>query len=418
MLLTQEKSGRLRSFLFHPPIWLTLMACAGILALRKPDAFYNPQFWGEDGPNFYKDALLMGPKAFFEVYASYLHTVARCVGALATWFDPKWAPTVFVGSALAFTLYAAARTQSARCPLPRHAGCALAVVLVPDAFEVLLNITNLQWINFGSLLLILISADAKRWWQHLHDGVMVLLFGLSGPFSIIVAPLFLWRAWQRRTAASLIVSGLALVAAGVQAWTVWHYPPGTQDSPVALEALLAVPGMRITGSLLLGTLVPQDFSRGVEIVLGLVALAAVTTLAQRKGAFRLERIWLGLAFAGLLASTLFRCRYVLPDLCHAVFGSRYFFPLQLITVWLILAAAADERRWVARTGGALALWCLLINTPRLREGAYDDLQWKNYAAHIREGRAIVVPVNPRPWEIVLPERKAPSGAGNHSGGGR
>ncbi|MES2697221.1 MAG: hypothetical protein V4773_27395 [Verrucomicrobiota bacterium] len=350
---------------------------------------------------------MLGGSALTAPYASYLHTLPRFVAALATWADPRWAPAIFAAIAFLFTLYCAALTQSARCPLPRHPAFALAVVLVPDASEVLLNITNLQWINFASFVLILISADGRRWWQQVHDCLLAALIGLSGPFSILIAPLFIWRALQRRTWASSVLCAVVVIAAGIQAWTVLRNPTVAQATPIALVGLLAVPGMRIAGSLLWGYFVPDDFPRWIEVILGIASLALVAALALRKGPLRTERIGLAFAFAGLLASSLYRCRYVLPDLCHASFGSRYFFPLQLFALWLILVAAADPRRSVARLCAGLIIWIGLINLPRLKEPAYVDLHWEDYAQRIRRGMPGTIPVNPQPWKIVLPARDVP-----------
>ena len=51
------------------------------------------------------------------------------------------------------TLYVAGRTLSRRCPLPRLGGaCALAVVLVPDTYEVFMNVVNLQWVVAAGLV--------------------------------------------------------------------------------------------------------------------------------------------------------------------------------------------------------------------------------------------------------------------------
>jgi hypothetical protein len=382
-----------------------LLACAAILFARKPDMFLNPQFWAEDGW-FYWWGRLYGLGTLTTPYAGYLHTVPRLVAKLATLFDPLWAPAVFVWSALAFTLYVAARTQSARCPLPRHIACALAVVLVPDAFEILLNLVNLQWVLAGGLLLLLISADAHNSRQHLHDAIAAVLFGLTGPFSIMLAPLFAWRAWMRRTAPSVMLAAIVIACGTVQLTEVLRDTTVNPSGTVAPDAILAVPGMRITASLLAGTFVPLDYPRLIENALGLLALAAVALLAFRGESLRAERRWLAAAFALLLAGSLYRVRFALPDLCHSGFGSRYFFPLQLIVLWLVLTATIDARRWVARSAWLVAVWALAINLPRLREHPLADFHWADYAAKIRAGEAVEAPINPGPpWIIPFPAAK-------------
>jgi hypothetical protein len=390
--------------LARPPLWATLIACAAVLLARKPDMLFNPQFWAEDGW-FYRSARIDGLGALTMTSAGYLHSVPRLIAMLAALFDPRFAPAVFVWSALVFTLYVAARTQSARCPLPRHVACALAVVLVPDAFEVLLNVVNLQWVLAGGVLLLLISADGRSARQHAHDGIAAVLLGLTGPFSLVFAPLFAWRAWTRRTTASIVLAAIVGVCGLVQWIEVLHDDVVHYVGTFAPDALLAVPGMRITASLLVGTFVPLDYPRLVESVLGLVALAAVAALAQCGENHRAERRWIAAAFVLLLASSLYRVRVVLPELCHFFYGQRYFYPLQLIVLWLLLAATADPRRWVSRTAWGVLLWALVLNVPRLREPPFADLRWPVYAAKIRAGEAIDVPINPRPaWVIPFPAR--------------
>ncbi len=172
--------------------------------------------------------------------------------------------------------------------------------------------------------------------------------------------------------------------------------------------LLAVPGMRIAGSLLAGYRVPPDYSLPVETALGVAVLVAVAFLALRRGAARTERIWLGIAFFLVLASALYRCRLVLPDLCHAVYGNRYFYLPQLIVLWLLLSLAVEGRRWSSRAAAVLLVWMLAINVPRLREPGLPDLHWENSAPKIRAGEAVAIPINPggiEPWIVRLPERK-------------
>lgn len=111
------------------------------------------------------------------------------------------------------------------------------------------------------------------------------------------------------------------------------------------------------------------------------------------------------AFIALLAVSLYRCRYVLPSLCTNMFGARYFFPLQLIALWLLLAATKDSRVRVARGSAMLAVWILAINLSRLREPALTNLQWPVYAEKLRSGEAVTVPINPVPWTFDVPAQR-------------
>ncbi|HLN80902.1 MAG TPA: hypothetical protein VK392_06895, partial [Thermoanaerobaculia bacterium] len=244
--------ARLRSTLARPPLWVTLLICAAILAARRPAQIRNPQFWAEDGKIFFAQAYTYGAGALVRTFAGFLHTVNRIVNAVAQWADPAWAPAIFVAAAFVLTLYVAARTQSSRFPLRPHVGYALAVVLVPDTFEILLFLVNVDRILAAALLLVLVSRDARRWWQHAHDVAAVSVLGLTGPYSVFFAPLFLWRALQRRTRASVVLAILATGCGLTQGVLIGLHQAGKlQDGGFAAMGagevvpakLLAVPGM-------------------------------------------------------------------------------------------------------------------------------------------------------------------------------
>jgi hypothetical protein len=419
-LLTDSPPRRLRRLnaaIVHPPLPVTLIACALILAVRRPAQIRNPQFWAEDGKVFYTEAYTLGARAFVRSFGGYLHTLQRIVAAASQWADPAWAPAIFVAATFLLTVYVAARTQSARFPLRPHIGYALAVVLVPDTFEVLLFLGNVHFVTAAGLVLVLISRDARRWWQHGHDAAAVLLLGLTGPYSVLFAPLFVWRTLRRRTRPSLVLAILVTGCALTQGILIALHEKGRlgDEGPVAMgygdfapRKLLAVPGMRIAGSLLAGSRVPSDYPLLVETALGIGVLVAVALLALRKGSARTERVWLAMAFLLVLGGTLYRCRFVLPDLCHAVYGNRYFYLPQLIVLWLLIDLALERRRGLSRGAAVLLLWMLVANIPRLREPGLPDMRWADYAARIRAGEAVEIPTNPggvEPWIMRLPARK-------------
>jgi hypothetical protein len=395
-----------RRVLEDPPLWAVVVTCAVVLGLRRAEAWSNPQFWAEDSV-FYQKAMTEGARSFLDPMGGYLHTVLRSVALLAAHVDPLLAPAVFVGAATLATLYVCALALSARSPLPRFAGlCALAVVLVPETHEVLLNLVNLQWILGSGLILILLSIDPARPRQWAHDVVTVAAFGLTGPFCIILAPLFLLRAALRRSKASLVLAGVTLACALFQAWMLHATASAAPDpSPgtVPYRLILPIIGRRIGGSLLVGSLLGQDTDQVIGTLVGLLTLAGVAYLALRPGMYRMARIGLGLAFFFVLAGTLYRASngyflFFTPET-----RARYVYIPQLLALWLLIASAVQSGR-VARTCAYLCVWALLVNLPRLREPAYPDLHWADYAGRIRAGEAVTVPVNPRGFTVELPAR--------------
>jgi hypothetical protein len=395
--------GWIARTLADPPGLAVLSLCAVILGLRRAGAVTHPQFWAEDA-YFFQRAYVSGWSAFTVPFAGYLHTVLRAVAQLAVLIDPAHGPGLFVACSGAVTLYVAGRTLSARCPLPRLGGaCALAVVLVPDTYEVYLTVVNLQWIVAAGLVLLLVSRDPADGWAWAHDLAAAALMGLTGPFCIVLLPLFAWRAWSRRTRASVVLALLMAACALVQGFCVLHEPPLGAPVPIAYSLLLPAVGRRIGGSLLVGSLMAPQTDLYIGAAIGLATLAAVAFLALRDGARRPERQLLGLAFFLLLGAALFRTRHNFEWYFLTLANGRYVFIPQLIALWLLLAAAA-EKGALARVCAALAVWAVLVNLPRLRAPAYADLQWSRYEPAIRAGLPVTIPTNPPGWFMPLPAR--------------
>lgn len=392
--------------LADPPGAAVLAVCAAILGLRRAEAWSNPQFWAEDG-HFYERAYVIGWRAMALPYNGYLHTVPRLVAALAVGFDPALAPGIFVVCATLLTLYAASRALSRRCPLPRFAGCcALAVALVPNTGEVLLNIVNIQWVLAGALALLLISGDPKGPGQWAHDAVSAAAIGLTGPFCIILAPLFAWRAWDRGTRASALLCAVVVLCALVQGRLIGTLPSGVDGSPgdpVLAGLMLPAIAHSVGCSLLMGSLAPGALGQAAGTILGAATLLGAGWLASMKGALRRERAVLGLVFAAALAGSLYRTRHSMPQyfLPHSM--SRYVYLPQLVAIWLLLSCAARGGR-AGRVAAALAAAGFLANVPRYREPAYVDMHWGRYAPLIRAGEAVTVPINPPGWRMPLPAR--------------
>lgn len=391
----------------QPPRLLVLALCAAVLGMRRAQAWSIPQFWAEDG-HFYERAYSIGWRSLLVPYAGYFHAVPRLIGYVASLLDPAAAPAVFVGFATLATLYVASLALADRCPLPRFAGLfALSVVLVPDTYEVLLNVANLQWVLGAGLVLILVSRDPAGAGEWAHDVAASALIGLTGPFSIVLSPLFAWRAWRRRTRASLVLAIVVAACALVQGWLLHTLPSADRGSAGGhFESQLVLPAIarRIAGSLLLGPLLPGATAPAAGALIGAATLAAVAWLALRRGPMGAERRVIGLVFALILGSALYRTRWTLTEYFAPRSDSRYVYLPQLAAIWLLLLAAAGGGR-AAKAAGALAAWALLVNIPRYREPAYADMQWSLYVPAIRSGDGVSVPINPPGWRMALPARR-------------
>ena len=396
--------GRFARALAEPPAAAVLALCAVVLGLRRAQAWSHPQFWAED-VIFYQRALTLGGQSFLGTDGGYFHMVLRSVAALSTLFDPVRAPAVFVAAASLITLYVSSRALSPRCPLPRTAGlCALAVVLVPDTHEVLLNLVNLQWVLGAGLVLLLISGDPEGPAGWAHDLLAAAALGLTGPFCIFLLPAFALRALGRRSRARLVICAVVLACALIQGYLVYMEPASpfdTTGTPVSADLLLPSIGRRIGGSLMVGAFLAGDTDKVLGSVAGLLTLAGIAYLALGPGARRGERRMLGLVFAVVLAGALYRTRHSLFLFFVPHTRARYFYMPQLIAIWLLLSWATQRGR-AARVCTALALWALVVNLPRLREAPLRDMNWPAYAERIRAGEDVTSETNPPVWRTHFP----------------
>ena len=380
-----------------------LAAVAALLILRRPDAFLRPQFWAEDGM-FYVDALTRHAGSLSLPYAGYLHLAPRLAALVAAMADPLWAPAITTALAFGLTLTVFTRVMSGRVKLPGKPWLVLAVVLLPDPREVFFNITNLQWILALGLITLLVSDDAKRISAHTGDAAFILLCGLSGPFSLLFSPLFILRAWKRRSRAATVVALVVFITAAIQAgFLFWWAPVPADPTPAAFHWNLfpAVIGLRLGTLPFLGILSAHVSSPAVLGSAGFLALAGIALLLRPAAAPETDRGVLGFSLALTLIAALVRCRDVQPDLLVAENAQRYFFLPQVLLLWLLLTASP------ARKAGKIVIRILLLgfaltNLPGLRLPPFVDYHWSNYAREIRAGRACVFPVNPPGMTISCP----------------
>lgn len=405
-------------------LWPTLAAALLLLLLRKPDALLQPYFWAEDAAVFFRQQYLLGAAALWEPYAGYLHLVPRLLALAAELMGPPaWAPALYHAGAGLVTLGVVALVFDRRVDLPFKPLAALAIVAAPYvAGEILLNLTNVQWVTALGLLLLLMKtsvppASPEPRWRRGLDALLIVLFGLTGPFSVLMAPLFaLWVA-ARPSRDALWRLALLAGTAALQAAFILTAPAASGVTvastgvftPDAWALLGGVMGTRLFG----GAFVPA----GVAPMPGGLLLAASVTLwvllpwlagARRASVALVLCTGLLIGLAGV-----FKARGELAAMAQVEYGPRYFFVAHVGVVWALLAAADSPRlpRLPRRAVVALLLlaWVSTAASLRWQAPRLPDLHWPAQAQAI--GReAVSIPIHPQPWRLELPARPAPGPA--------
>jgi hypothetical protein len=385
------------------PSTVLLGLCAAILVARRPDALTHAQFWAEDGNIFFLQDRELGWRAVLEPYAGYLHLIPRLVAAAAGMLDPTHAPLIYALVAGAGTLHVCALPLLRALPSwGNWAGAAaLAVVLVPDAREVLWVLTNLQWVMAPGLMLLALGTPPAGTAGRVHDVLMTLLAGLTGPLVVVIAPLFCWRAWRSRTAHATVLAAVAVSAALLQGTLAAGHlqvrPQLWSDWPM----LGAAAGLRVWDALLLGGRLTQPGHLAIGWLLLLAGAAACLRGLRPATSGAAERAaLLGLA-AVMLGLGLLRCQEFAPLLFQPGNGSRYFFPSLVLLLWFGISVFAQSGPR-GRLGAAALVGAFSgSNLTRWREAPLPDLGWENVAAEIRAGRTVDAPLHPN-WRLRIP----------------
>ncbi len=373
----------------------SIAAVALILALRKPDSLQNPQFFAEDGTVFFIGARQLGLSAILTPYGGYLNLVPRLVAAGASFLDPLWIPASYNGVALCLDVAAVAILFSRRVRLPAKPALALAFALVPHTGEVFLSLTNVQWCLALALFLVLLMDDAATAGQKWFDRGALALCGLTGPFVCIFLPLFAFRAAVRRTAESVTIAALAVLAAAVQAGYLYGYRSHfIRQTPADPHGLMSSMAGRLYGTFWMGYGIPP-ISPGIRwIALGIAATALAAWASLRRGEWQAPRRMLALSWLCLVIPVAIKFRQDAAVIAPPADGDRYFVLPHVLLAWLLVIAAVQIRGWHRLLPCALLAASLTFNLRYLRAAPLPDFAWAKHVQPIRDGDEFEIPINP------------------------
>jgi hypothetical protein len=160
---------------------------------------------------------------------------------------------------------------------------ALAIVAVPHTGEVFLNPTNLQWITALGLILTWVKCDPETAAEWGADGVLLVLAGLTGPFSVLLAPLFTARALIPRTRASWQLVGMVAATTAVQCWFICHAPAFSDPRAWRWANLVGVLAVALPVALAGGEEWPVKPGYAWTAPLGLALMGGLIFLSCRRG---------------------------------------------------------------------------------------------------------------------------------------
>ncbi len=395
---------------------LSALIFAYAVLSRRPDAFFNPQFFAEDGNVWFAEAYNFGwLRALFITHTGYFQTLPRLGAALALTVPLAHAPLVMNVIGLVVQIAPAVYLLSARmsqwAPLRIRVLMAAAYVALPNTSELNVSITEAQWHLALLASLVVLSRAPESRLGMTFDLAVLALCGLTGPFCIVLFPCALMMWWKQRNRWRPIVVALLGSTALLQGISLLNSAVRTRAT-MPLGASLDLLCRILVSQIFLGPLFGMNSAlrRGDLYVYSLTALGLgllTYCCVRARWEWTLFIIFSALIFAGSMITP--QASYDQPQwvaLARA-WGTRYwFFPI-LAFVWTLLWYAGVGRNRLLKTFGTVALLIMCAHIPKeWRLKPYPDL---HFASQVRNkfdpapsGTVVSLPILPGDqWDVKL-----------------
>jgi len=379
-----------------------------LLVVRRPDVFATPQFWHEDAVVFLTQQRANGfLEALLTPYAGYLHAYPRLIATAADALPLLWTPTLhLVGACLAWLVSAlVVATSPVFVGTARRILAAVVLVAVPQGGEVFANLTNAQWPLAAALALLMVEPPGARrlTWQ----APFVVVAGLTGPFSLLIAPLCAWRTWRRRTLPApealllltALIQGAVLTLGGSRLASTADISIANVAAGLLLYVVPEFTGLKVDSlGLTAGAMI-----RACSTLLGLLLTLSLVRYITKTGPgpkslLALTGLILGAGIASGVAGGW------LPSAFGP--GQRYLYVPFVLYTWVWLAALPLLPRTLKLSGIGLLLIAALHSLWHFQAPRYAAAPWSEVVRRVEAGESIVFRVAPLGTEVVLHPRAA------------
>jgi hypothetical protein len=388
---------------------LVFLAAFVIVALRRPDAILNPQFYAEDGMQWYPDAYRFGLHSYLMPVAGYLHAFIRTVALFAVLVPFSLAPFVMNVCAIAVQIaplnfFLTSRFSRIKFRT-RLLGCAVYLA-IPNSWEINANLTNVQWhLALLACLVLLAQPTQEKLWR-IFDATVLVLTSFSSPIGILLVPVAAALWWKRRERWSAVCLALIIPGALVES-LVSLLSQTRQVAPLGanLMRLATILGDQVFFSALFGFTTQYWFTRNDLIIIAVIATivgTAVLSCTVWYGPVELK-IFILFCFA-VLALGLARPLAgppVHPQWLYLCISGRatryYFFPMLAFFSSLFWIAGRPSPKWLRYFAIVLLTFLSIGIVQDWRYPAYKDLDFQHYATQFEQapaGTRVTIPINP------------------------
>jgi hypothetical protein len=394
---------------------LVFIICAALVISHRPDAISNPQFFAEDGTIWFPEAYMSGwLAALFHSRNGYFQTLPRLAASIALLVPFRFAPLVENLIGILVQVAPVNILLSARCrnfaPLWTRALMAVLYLCLPNTRELDVAIEEGMW-HLGLLACLLVLAcPPPNWRWKAADLSIILLSGLSGPFSVFLLPVAAAYWWFQRARWRLIVSAAITLSAVIQLVSLLSSAEATRSHAI-LGATPKLFVQLLAGQVYLAAMLGEA---GLQIhrsslVLAAAAIAGSAIVAYCFWTARLEwKLLLAfcmLVFAASLKSPMVSMTVPQWQVLRDASGIRYWFFPMIGFVWALAWCATVGGSGLFRFAGAAGL--LLTCAGIIRDWKYlpyTDHHFKASAAKFEAaapGTMVNIPIFPDGWTMRL-----------------
>lgn len=401
---------------------LLLSFALAVLAVisRRPDAIFNPQFYGEDGNIWFADAYNFGwLHALTITHTGYFQTLPRLGAALALLVPLEHAPLVtnLLGLIVqvAPAVYLVSYRARSWAPLKIRLLLALFYIALPNTSELNVSITEAQWHLALLACLVVLSCPPRTRLEVAFDLTTISLCGLTGPFCIVLFPAALIMWWRERSdgwrVSLLATLGLTSLLQGI---SLLNSAAQTR-APMPLGASFNLLCRILVSEIFLGPLLGINGAfRRSDAYIYFATAAGVGLLVYCCARAPVEwKVFIGfssLIFAASMISP--QASYDLPQwvALAGAWGTRYWFFPMLAFVWALTWCAGVDRNRLARVLGLLGL---LVMCTRIRSNwRYDPYIDLHFPAEVRSKfnparskTTVSLPIVPgHGWDVTLKKK--------------
>ena len=384
-----------------------------VLFYKRPDAFIHSQFWAEEGTVFFSDAYHHGFKTVFNTCAGYFHLYPRLIFCLAisSGIPFEYMPYVccYAWLLVMFTVLVYIWGRVELDPVLKFF-VAISTVLIPLQAEVLMNLTNVQWVMALLPIIIFSSSDPeknKKWFW--ADMLLLVLTGFTGPNLVILLPLILFLAFKQRKMlftnprllllhTLVILPAIACIVSLVLHGSITRSEGEFKiTNPAFIEYLHLQYGFLFLAKLAFD----MPFILKCLFVL-LLFIYGVTIFKKILAGTITDNFIIATFFAGLLylVATLVSYRNNPAILNPHSGGVRNFYLPALFCIWFFISILKPSNNPIP----VLCLLMLLFVFENIRcigRSRLINYNWETYAKKIQTSDTLSIPINPEGWHVFI-----------------